>query len=164
MKPPIVLVVAAAENGVIGVNGRLPWRLPEDLKRFKALTLGKPCIMGRKTWDSLPKKPLPGRTNIVVTRDAGFRAEGARVAHSFEEALALVRAEAPSEIMVIGGEAIFAAALPLAGRIELTEILAAPEGDAFMPRLESRQWRETEREGPHRSGELTYSYVTLRRS
>lgn len=163
MKPRITLVVAAGENGVIGVNGTLPWRLPEDLKRFKALSIGKPNIMGRKTWDSLPRKPLPGRSNIVVTRDAAFRAEGAAVAHSFEEALDLARAEQPGEIMVIGGEAIFAAAFPLADRIELTEVAAAPEGDAFMPRFDASQWRETQREGPHDSAGLRYAFVTLER-
>ncbi len=163
VKPPIVLVVAAGENGVIGVNGTLPWRLPEDLKRFKALTIGKPNIMGRKTWESLPRKPLPGRTNIVVTRDAAYRADGAKLAHSFDGALALARAENPSEIMVIGGEAIFAAALPLATRIELTEVASAPEGDAFMPRFDRNQWRETQREGPQENADLRYAFVTLER-
>ena len=91
-----LFVVAVAENGVIGNKGALPWRIPEDLKRFKALTLGKPCIMGRKTWDSLPKKPLPGRTNIVVTRDPAFRADGAEVAHSFEDALGIAARGSPS--------------------------------------------------------------------
>src|SRR3569832_1343705 len=102
MKPLVTLIVAVAENGVIGVNGGLPWHIPEDLKRFKALTLGKPTIMGRKTWDSLPKKPLPGRTNIVVTRDKSFRADGALVAHSVKESLTLAEREQPAEIMVIG--------------------------------------------------------------
>ena len=92
MKPIVTLIVAVAENGVIGVNGALPWHIPEDLKRFKALTLGKPMIMGRKTWDSLPRRPLPGRTNIVVTRDNAFRAEGALIVHSVKEALTLAEA------------------------------------------------------------------------
>jgi len=160
---PLTLVVALAENGVIGNKGALPWRIPDDLKRFKALTLGKPCIMGRKTWDSLPRRPLPGRTNIVVTRDHGFRADGAEIAHSFEEALRIAARGAPDEIMIIGGAAIFAAALPLAQRMELTEITAAPEGDAFMPRLDRAQWQETKREGPHEAGALRYVFVTLER-
>ena len=164
MTPRIILVVAAGENGVIGVNGTLPWRIPEDLKRFKALTIGKPNIMGRKTWESLPRKPLPGRTNIVVTRDAAYRAEGARIAHSFEEALAIARGENPSEIAVIGGEAIFAAALPVADRIELTEVAAAPDGDAFMPRFDRKDWRETQRESPQEPAGLRYAFVTLERN
>src|SRR6267154_1622165 len=94
---PIVLVVAVAKNGVIGNKGALPWRIPQDLQRFKALTLGKPLIMGRKTWDSLPKKPLPGRSNIVVTRDPAFRAGGAEIAHSFEDALGIAARGTPSE-------------------------------------------------------------------
>jgi len=160
---PITLIVAVAENGVIGNRGALPWRIPEDLKRFKALTMGKPIIMGRKTWDSLPKKPLPGRSNIVVTRDPKFRAPGASVAHSFDAALAEAAKEHPIEIMVIGGEAIFASALPLAHRIHLTEVMAAPEGDAFMPPLDRGEWQETTREGPFESGGIRYDFVMLER-
>ena len=160
----ISLIVAVAENGVIGKDGGLPWRLSEDLKRFKALTMGKPIIMGRKTWDSLPRKPLPGRTNIVVTRNPNFRAESATVAHSFDEALTLAQAEGPQEIMVIGGEAIFAAALAVAKRIYLTEIAATPHGDAFMPTFDRSQWRETAREGPFDAAGLRYRFVTLMRN
>jgi dihydrofolate reductase len=160
---PIVLIVAVAKNGVIGAHGRMPWHLPEDLKRFKLLTLGKPVIMGRKTWDSLPRKPLPGRSNIVVTRDSAFRAPGATVAHSFETALAEAAKEHAIEIAIIGGEAIFAAALPFATRILLTEVDAAPEGDVFMPPLDHSQWRETAREGPFDHDGLGYRYVTLER-
>ena len=159
----ITLVVAAASNGVIGAKGALPWRIPEDMKHFKALTLGKPNIMGRKTWESLPKRPLPGRTNIVVTRDSQFRAEGALVAHSFEEALRLAAREDTAEIAVIGGEAIFAAALGLASRIYLTEVAVSPEGDAFMPPIDREQWQETAREGPLESNGLRYAFVTLER-
>jgi dihydrofolate reductase len=162
--PPITLVVAAAENGVIGINGTLPWHIPADLKRFKALTLGKPCIMGRKTWQSLPRKPLPGRTNIVVTRDPDFHAAGALVASSFERAVELAAQENPREIVVIGGENIFAAALPLAQRIHLTEVAYAPEGDAFMPKPDIAEWRETARESPCEAGALRYSFVTLERA
>jgi len=163
VNPTITLIVAVAKNGVIGNQGALPWRIPEDLKRFKALTLGKPCIMGRKTWDSLPKKPLPGRTNIVLTRDSAFRAKGAEVAHSFDEALGIAARESPPEIMIIGGEAIFVASLPLAQRIELTEVMAAPEGDTFMPPFERAEWRETRREGPYEAGALRYAFLLLER-
>jgi len=159
----ISLVVAAAENRVIGHRGALPWRLPEDLKRFRTLTMGKPVIMGRKTWDSLPKKPLPGRTNIVVTRDRNFGADGALVARNFLHAVSLARATATDDIMVIGGEAIFAAALPFAQTIHLTEIAASPEGDAFMPSIDRTEWREIAREGPFEANGLAYSFVTLTR-
>src|SRR5690348_8386593 len=146
---PISLVVAMSEKRVIGNKGTLPWRIPEDLRRFKRLTLGKPCIMGRKTWDSLPKKPLPGRSNIVLTRDPSFRAEGAIAAYDFAAALSAAARDDAEEIMVIGGEAVFAAAVPLAQRIHLTQIMAATEGDAFMPPIDANQWQETAREGPH---------------
>jgi dihydrofolate reductase len=157
----ISLVVAAAENGVIGHRGALPWRISEDLRRFKSLTKGKPIVMGRKTWDSLPRRPLAGRMNIVVTRNPEFRAEGALVAHSFEQALMLGSTADSTEIMVIGGEAIFAAALPLAQRIHLTEVAAAPEGDAFMPSIDRTSWGEIAREGPHDADGVGYTFVTL---
>jgi dihydrofolate reductase len=163
VKPTVTLVVAVAENGVIGAGGTLPWHLPEDLKRFKTLTLGKPTIMGRKTWESLPKRPLPGRTNIVITRDGKFRAEGALVAHSVEDALTLAAREHPNEIMVIGGVEIFANVLPRADRIQWTEVMARPDGDAFMPPLNRADWKETAREGPFESKGLRYAYVVLER-
>src|SRR5580692_9807267 len=122
MSAAIVLVLAMADNGVIGASGGIPWRIPEDMKRFKAMTMGKPIVMGRKTWDSFPKKPLPGRTNIVVTRNRTWKADGAVVVHSFDEALAKARSENPSEIAVVGGAEIYTAALPHATRIELTEV------------------------------------------
>ncbi len=159
MSAPITLVVARADNGVFGAAGTLPWRLPDDLKRFKQITLGKPCIMGRKTWDSLPKKPLPGRTNIVLTRRIGFAAEGAVVARSLDEALALAQAENPPEIMVIGGADVFAAALPRAARIHLTEVHATPDGDVQLPPFDPQHWHEVSRE----SAGPTHSYVTLAR-
>ena len=159
----ISLVVAAAENGVIGLRGALPWRIPEDLKRFKALTMGRPIIMGRKTWDSLPRKPLPGRTNIVVTRNRDFSTEGAQIAHSFADAIAFGSASGADEIAVIGGEAIFAAALPVAQYIHLTEVAGTPEGDAFMPPIDRTLWQETAREGPYDADGLAYSFVTLTR-
>jgi dihydrofolate reductase len=161
MTAPISLVVARAANGVIGNRGAIPWRIPEDMRRFKALTLGKPIIMGRKTWESLPKKPLPGRTNIVVTRDHNFAAEGAVVVYSFDEAMARAQEENPAEIMVIGGAELFAAALPRATRVHLTEIHAMPEGDVRFPAFAPQQWRETARED--RVQGLAHSYVTLDR-
>jgi len=156
----ISLVVAVAKNGVIGQRGALPWHLPEDLKRFRALTIGKPVIMGRKTWDSLPKKPLPGRPNIVVTRNPSFHAEGAIVAHSFTDAVAKANA---NEIAVIGGQAIFAEALPIADTIHMTQVHASPDGDAFMPLIDRAVWREAACEGPYEADGLRYSFVTLTR-
>jgi Dihydrofolate reductase len=156
---PIALIVARAENGVIGAGGALPWHLPGDLKRFKDITLGKPCIMGRKTWDSLPRKPLPGRTNIVLTRNGGFAAEGALVARTWDQALALAARENPPEIMVIGGADLFAMALPFARRVHLTEVHSAPQGDVVMAPFAPADWREAGRETPGPS----HSYVTLER-
>ena len=156
----ISLVVAVGQNGVIGRRGALPWRIPDDLKRFKALTMGKPVIMGRKTWDSLPKKPLPGRTNIVVTRNPDFHDQGALVAYSFVDA---VKKADANEIAVIGGVAIFAEALPIADIIHLTEVAASPEGDAFMPPIDRTEWHEIAREGPHTADGIAYSFVTLKR-
>jgi dihydrofolate reductase len=156
----ISLVVAVAKNGVIGRDNTLPWHIPEDLKRFKALTMGKPVIMGRKTWESLPRKPLPGRTNIVVTRNPAFRAEGAIVAHSFAEAAEKANA---NEIAVIGGEAIFAEALPIADIIHMTQVALSPDGDAFMPLIDRAFWRETASEGPYDANGVHYSFVTLER-
>ncbi|MGE0828634.1 MAG: dihydrofolate reductase [Hyphomonadaceae bacterium] len=149
-KPKLLLVVARARNGVIGAQGGLPWRLGSDLKRFKAATLGKPVIMGRKTWDSLPKAPLPGRDNIVVSRDIGFRPQGARVFSDFEAALAAGQAMAAGagagEYCVIGGAGLFERALPRADALLLTEVDLAPEGDVFFPPFDESQWRETARE------------------
>jgi len=157
---PVVLVLARAENGVIGADGTLPWgRLEGDLPRFKTLTMGKPCIMGRKTWDSLPKKPLPGRTNIVVTHNGAFAAEGAVRAASFEAALATASAANPAAIMVIGGAEIFAAALPYANKIELTVVYGTVDGDVKMPTFPPEIWRETARQEPG----PTHRYVTLER-
>jgi dihydrofolate reductase len=152
----IVLVVAAADNGVIGADGRIPWHISEDMKRFKALTLGKTVVMGRKTWDSLPRKPLPGRTNIVVTRDQAWSAEGAVTAASPQEAAA----RAVGEVMVIGGAEIYRYFLPLATRIELTEVHGDFAGDAFF-NIDRRGWRETARARHVTLGGLAYSYVTL---
>jgi dihydrofolate reductase len=157
----VSLVVARADNGVIGDAGRLPWHLPDDLRHFKAVTIGKPCIMGRKTWESLPRKPLPGRANIVVTRDRDFRAEGALVGHSLDEAFAL--AGAAEEICVIGGAEIIRLALARATRVHLTEIHAAFAGETTLPAFAPPAWRETTREDRATAEGLRYSYVTLER-
>jgi dihydrofolate reductase len=154
----ITLVLAMAENGVIGKEGAIPWRIADDMKRFKALTLGKPVVMGRKTWDSLPRKPLPDRTNIVVTRQAGWQADGAVTASSFDEALR--KAQSAADIMVIGGGEIYHAALAEADRIELTQIHRAFEGDAHFA-FDRSGWKEIAREDHATPDGLGYSYVTL---
>ena len=145
----IVLVAAIGENNVIGRAGQLPWRLKSDLAHFRALTMNRPLIMGRKTYESIGK-PLTGRTNIVITRDAKYSAPGIVIAPSFERALALARHDAvkrgAGEIMVIGGSDIFTAALPLADRLEITHVHAKPEGDALFPPIDPAVWREVARE------------------
>lgn len=164
----IVFVVAVAENGVIGANGAMPWRLRSDLARFKALTTGRPVVMGRKTFVSIGR-PLPGRTNIVITRDAGFRAAGAVVTHSFGDAKAIATGDAlrrfATEIAVIGGAEIYAQWMAIADRLELTEVHAAPDGDTRFPPIDLAAWQEVARErhpaGPQDS--VDFSYVTYRR-
>ena len=137
----LALVVALAENGVIGREGGLPWRLSTDLKRFKAITMGKPVIMGRKTWESIGK-PLPGRLNIVISRNAAFTAEGAVTAASLEEAIAIAREQGEGEeICVIGGGEIFADALSRADVLHVTHVEAEVEGDAFFPEINPRIWQ-----------------------
>jgi dihydrofolate reductase len=163
VKPIISLIVAASQNGVIGKDGALPWRIREDMARFKRLTMGHPCIMGRKTWDSIPKKPLPGRTNIVVTRNDALKAEGALVASSFEAALEIAMEEKPTEIMIIGGAAIYAEALARAGRIYFTEVAGSIEGDAFFPQSNPYEWRQVSTEGPFEEETHRYRYLTLER-
>ena len=142
----VVIHAAVADNGVIGRDGGLPWRLASDLKRFKAATMGKPVIMGRRTWEGLGR-PLPGRTNIVVTRDRSFRAEGAEVVGSLQEALALATVRArcmaqADEICVIGGGEIYAQAMSLADRLEITHVHATPEGDTTFPPIDPQIWQE----------------------
>lgn len=158
----IQLVVARATNGVIGRDGKLPWHLPEDLKRFKRLTLRTAMVMGRKTFDSLPGL-LPSRRHIVITRDREWTAAGAEVAHSLPEAFALAP---PDDVSVIGGAEIFRLALPFAERIELTEVLGEVAGDTRMPDpRESAPWRETFREDhPAQDGRPAFAFVTLERA
>jgi dihydrofolate reductase len=141
--PKLYLVAAVASNGVIGREGQLPWHLPEDLKHFKRLTLGHPVIMGRRTWESLGR-PLPGRDNIVVTRQPGYDAPGAAVASSLDAALALSVGE--SVVFVIGGQQLFAESLRLAAGLVLTEIYRDYEGDTWFPPYDRSRWRESQRE------------------
>ena len=155
--PEILLVAAVAENGTIGLDGGLPWHIPADLKRFKALTMGKPMVMGRRTFESLPGL-LPGRRHIVLTRDATYQAAGAEIAASLDDAFAL--ADAP-EIAVIGGGQIYTAALPRATRLELTEVHAQIEGDTHFPAI-GDGWSETFRERHDGGGDRpAFSFVTL---
>jgi dihydrofolate reductase len=144
----LVLVAAVAENGVIGRDGGLPWRLPSDLRRFRAITLGHPVVMGRKTYDAIGK-PLPGRTNIVVTRDTAFAARGVISAPSLEAALTVARGDAyrrgVCRIMIIGGADLYSQTIGHARRLEITRVHARPAGDSTFPAIDPAQWRETER-------------------
>jgi dihydrofolate reductase len=168
-RPEIVLVAAVGENGVIGSDGDMPWKLSTDLKRFKRLTIGHPVVMGRKTFESIGR-PLPGRHNIVVTRDAGWAHEGATRAVSLEEAFALAfdaagDAEA-GMVMIVGGGEIYAAAMPLADRLEITRVHATPEGDTRFPEIDPRIWREVAREAPERGARdsASVTFLTYRRN
>lgn len=156
MTLPIALVVARARNGVIGKDGAIPWRLRTDMARFKAITLGKPVIMGRKTWESLPIKPLPGRLNIVLTRDGSFEPKNAVVFEDFSEAVQTAREQAEedgaTEVCVIGGSALYDLAMPRAKRLYITEVEAEPEGDALFPAFDEAAWTEVHREA-HPPGE-----------
>lgn len=155
------LIVAMAENHVIGRNNQLPWYLPQDLKYFKAVTMGKPIIMGRKTYESIGK-PLPGRPNIVVSRNADWQAEGISVKHSLEQALAygesLLEINGGEELMLIGGAQLYQAALPMAQRLYLTRVHAEVEGDAYFPEFEQSQWQEVGREDFQADGPNPYDY------
>ena len=155
----INMIFAQSANGVIGNNNALPWHLPEDLAHFKKLTLGCPVIMGRKTWDSLPPKfrPLPGRTNVVITRQADWQAAGAQNAGSLTDALAIC--QAASDVWIIGGAQIYAQAEPLASRIEVTRLDKDFEGDAFAPTLGS-QWQQRLSEDHMSSTGLKFSFIS----
>ena len=160
---PIHLIYARSANGVIGANNTLPWHLPEDLAHFKRTTMGSPVIMGRKTWDSLPPKfrPLPGRQNLVLTRQAAWQAPGAVRVGSVAEARALF--PEGSDAWVIGGAEVYAQALPLADSVVVTEIEADFDGDAFAPDVPST-WRETSRERHLAANGLAYSFVVYQRA
>ena len=153
------MIYARAANGVIGKNNTIPWHLPEDMAHFKKTTMGWPVIMGRKTWDSLPPRfrPLPGRSNVVVTRQAQWAAQGALVATSLPDALTLC--ETSEQVWVIGGAQIYQQAEPFAQRIEVTEIAQDFEGDAFAPKL-SREWTEAAREAHVSINGLKFSFIT----
>jgi dihydrofolate reductase len=155
--------IARARNGVIGRDGRLPWRLKTDMANFRAVTMGKPVIMGRKTWDSLPRRPLVGRANLVLSRDASFEGTGAVVCERFADAVAIGRARAvedgASEVCVIGGASLFTLALALAHRIYLTDIDAEVEGDVVLPPIDERDWRELRREAHAASTDDDYPFT-----
>jgi len=154
--PRVYLVAAVASNGIIGANGELPWRLPEDLQHFKRITTGHPVIMGRRTWESL-KGPLPGRDNIVVTGTAGYEAPGAAVASSLEAALALCLGE--SVVFVIGGSRLFAESLPFAAGLVMTEIDREFEGDTWFPEYDRSRWKESQRERHVTAGGMKFDFV-----
>ncbi|MCY1670628.1 dihydrofolate reductase [Novosphingobium sp. SL115] len=160
LEQDIFLIYARADNGVIGRDNALPWRLPADLKRFKALTMDKPMVMGRKTFESLPGL-LPGRRHVVLTRDANWQAGGAEVATTVEQALDLA---GPGEVAIVGGAEIYRLFLPLAARVELTEVHGQFAGDTVMPPL-GPEWHEIMREEHEAAGEHpAYAFVTLRRN
>ena len=164
MSTPLLAIVAArARNGVIGRDGGLPWRLKSDMALFKATTLGKPVIMGRKTWDSLPKKPLPGRTNLVLSRDGTFEPRGAVVCDRFDQALSMAREQAQEdgaeEVCVIGGTMLFALAMPKAKRLYLTEVEAEVEGDASFPDFDEAAWREVRRDAHSAAEQDDYPFT-----
>jgi dihydrofolate reductase len=159
--PRIYLVAAVAANGIIGADGKLPWHLPEDLKHFKRLTLGHPVIMGRRTWESL-RGPLAGRENIVVSRRQGFAAPGAAVAGSLDAALALCAGEPVA--FVIGGERLFAEALPAASGLVMTEIRRDYEGDTRFPVYDRSKWRETQREAHTAADGVRFDFVLYERA
>jgi dihydrofolate reductase len=161
----IVIIAAVAENGVIGQAGTMPWRLKSDMRHLRRSTMGKPVVMGRKTYESLHIKPLPGRTNIVVTRDKDFTALGVLVTSSLDAALQAARGDAlrrGSDIMVIGGAQIYAQAMPLAERLEITHIHMQPEGNSLFPAIDPAVWREAAREA-HPAGpddDAAYDFVS----
>lgn len=154
----ITLIAACAADGCIGINNSMPWHLPEDFAFFKAYTTGKPVIMGRKTWESLPKKPLPGRRNIVISRDAAYAADGAETAPSLEAALAMCAAE--PETVVIGGMQIYRLAMPAATDLRITEVgLEVEGGDAFFPEIRPEIWREQARSTHTAANGIPYAFV-----
>jgi dihydrofolate reductase len=156
----LTLIVARASNGVIGRDGKLPWHLAEDLRRFKAITMGKPMVMGRRTFESLPGL-LPGRRHIVLTRDPDWTAQGAEIVHSIDQAL---EAAAAPFLSVIGGAEIFALFEPLAAAVELTEVHGDIDGDTFLPPFDPLHWQEARRtDHPAEAGRPAYSFVTLER-
>jgi len=162
IKPRISIVVAMAQNRTIGIDNTLPWRCPEDLKHFKALTMGHHMIMGRKTFDSIGK-PLPGRTTVVVTRNRGLKIEGCIIAHSLQEAITVCAGD--EKIFIVGGAELYAQAMPLVDTLYITEIQQGVEGDAHFPEFDKTQWLETAREKRYQETPqpLEYYFVTYQR-
>lgn len=162
--PRITIVVAMAENRCIGRDGDLPWHISTDLKRFKAVTLGHPVVMGRKTYESIGRA-LPGRPNIVLTRDLAFAADGIDVAHTLEDALAMATDHGSGEIMVIGGAEIFTLALPMTDRLDICQVHADVPGDTFFDEIDLSEWRETSRQdhAPEKPGGPAFSFVVFER-
>ena len=154
------IIVAIADNGVIGINNSLPWHLPEDLKRFKLLTTGHHIIMGRKTYESLGRL-LPGRITVIVTRNADYKLEGALIAHSLESAIALCKND--DEVFVIGGAELYKDSLKIADKLYITEVDLTVEGDAFFPKFDKDLWKETSREANTSAQGLSFGYVTYTR-
>jgi dihydrofolate reductase len=154
------IIVAIANNQVIGINNTLPWHLPEDLKRFRALTTGHHIIMGRKTYESLGRL-LPGRTTVIVTRNKNFRLEGALIAHSLEGAVALCKSD--DEVFLIGGAELYQDGLKLANKLYITEVDLTVDGDAFFPEFDLNLWQETSREAHTSAQGLSFSYITYTR-
>ncbi|MBI4740276.1 MAG: dihydrofolate reductase [Betaproteobacteria bacterium] len=159
----ISLIAAVAQNRAIGKNNELLWRLPEDMRHFRETTRGKAVVMGRKTWESLPAafRPLPGRRNIVLTRDPAYVAEGAVIARSLADAVALAGSE--EEVFVIGGAELYRQALPLAGRLYLTEVAETPDGDAFFPEISAADWQEIARVPQRNESGLEFAFVLYQR-
>ena len=160
------LIVAVSKNGVIGLDNKLPWHLPDDLQYFKSVTMGKPLVMGRKTYDSIGR-PLPGRTNIVITRDVSWCAPGVEVATSLDDALSLARKACTDsgvdEVMVIGGEQIYRMTIAVADRLYVTEVDTEIAGDAFFPTIDNKQWQRTSVQLPKVTGSYSYQFVVLDR-
>ncbi|MBI2666916.1 dihydrofolate reductase [Candidatus Woesearchaeota archaeon] len=154
----LILIAAVAENGVIGKAGGIPWRIPEDMKHFKELTLHHPVIMGRKTYESIPAKfrPLPQRRNMILTHQSNYQQQGAEVYHSLDDALQAVDVHSEKEIYVIGGQQIYELAMPFATRLEITEVHQNVEGDAYFPKIDKSEWKELLRKDYEK-----YSFVTL---
>ncbi|MDR1888260.1 MAG: dihydrofolate reductase [Zoogloeaceae bacterium] len=164
--PRLTLIAAVARNRVIGVGNRLPWHLPEDLRHFREVTRGHPVIMGRKTWESLPEafRPLPGRLNIVISRQTDYPVPGGKLANSLHAALALMTNETANEAFIIGGEQLYALALPHANRLMLTEVEMEVAGDAWFPAFSPDEWREIQREKQTSAQGTAFAFVTYERS
>jgi len=161
--PEIIIIAAVAKNRVIGKDNTLIWNIPQDMAHFKALTSGQTVVMGRKTWESLPPRfrPLPGRRNIVISRQPDYAAPGAEVATSLDAALQL--ASAAKQVFVIGGEQIYTQAMPVADRLEITEVDLEPEGDAWFPVIDATNWAITQKNTPSSQSGTGFSFVTYRR-